>query len=470
MSNKTEIHRITHLQNQLRLKNKIALDKYILNKNQLQNMDSNIKITDLNSIQNLSPQEIIQNLYEYLDVYLKNMVLSKKIVDTFSQQQQSDLIMNWFIAEERLNALKTNNTQITQNMLRSLLYSIIQQYGNNANNIPVNNIGNNTTNNNTNNNTNTTNTTPIDSNVNLTSNDMFDENMNDSMMSIDNERKQKRAFKKSHEVAELRELFSRISATEMRFYISDVNRNSNVGTIKVIKQTIDPNDLKKPFTTANMNVIIDSIYNVDDPLLYVTTLIEKITEPASSSSSSSNLVTPSQNISGAGLKNKKRITFGAGYCIPICNEEKKLSFKEYEKPISKKFYIDLNKLKSNLLEIKYLKNKHLSSIKSYHISNGCKKVIEDMTHKKSFRHQDYNKLNNIEKNLVRKVMSMFEIYADLDDDDDFQKEFELLKGEILAGNNSNELKQKMNAYLLHAVNTSRISRHNFQSLCLELGV
>ncbi len=81
----------------------------------------------------------------------------------------------------------------------------------------------------------------------------------------------------------------------------------------------------------------------------------------------------------------------------------------------------------------------------------------------------YHKLTPSEKNLVRSVLPYFNVdFDDFDNEDSFNKRFEVIRGEILAGNNSNMLKKEAKQYLLHALNTSKISRHMYINLLQEL--
>jgi hypothetical protein len=59
-------------------------------------------------------------------------------------------------------------------------------------------------------------------------------------------------------------------------------------------------------------------------------------------------------------------------------------------------------------------------------------------------------------------------YNELDDDDAFNKRFEVIRGEILAGNSNSELKREARSYLLHALNTGRISRHNYTTILHDM--
>jgi hypothetical protein len=405
---------------------------------------SSLIVTDNHNQVITSAADMKDELISNLNIYLNNQTLSTTIIDTFKADQQEVLYHNWFLAEQKLSELKQGKKAITQNNLRSLLYNIINQ------NLPIVvlqqiNQGN------------APPPPPPPPPLNNPPQTPIQQQQTRHDPVID---------------AELDKMFSTITSREMFQYINQINNIGQAAPIHITK----PTNERLPYHARTKTTLMNRMTPE-----FRQELVDLINSQNSSSSSANLLTTPASSSAfstqssqgGNGLRRKNtKIKVGRGYTIT--EEKSKVSpqLKEYEKPIGSgsKFFIDLQKLKSNLLEIKYLKNKHLSGIKSYHISNGAKRIIEDMTFRKSFRHVEYNKLTPIEKNLVRKVMSCFEIYADLDDDDDFQKDFDILKGEIQAGNNSNELKQKMKAYLLHAVQTSRITRHNYQTLCLELGI
>ncbi len=129
----------------------------------------------------------------------------------------------------------------------------------------------------------------------------------------------------------------------------------------------------------------------------------------------------------------------------------------------------MKKLKDNILDIRYSKNRHLIPIKSQYVSGVMKSCIMSLLSGKVDKAL-YHKLTSTEKNLLRSLLPYFENETDFEDNDAFNKRFEVIRGEILAGNNSVSLKQEARAYLLHALNTSKISRHFYINCLQELGL
>ena len=144
-------------------------------------------------------------------------------------------------------------------------------------------------------------------------------------------------------------------------------------------------------------------------------------------------------------------------------------FEEHIDP-KKKYFINKKKLKDNILDIRYSKNRHLIPIKTQYISGNVKHFIETLLSKGKLDKGLYHKLSNVEKNLVRSVQPYFGSDTDFEDGDAFNTRFDVIRGELLAGNNSNALKQEARQYLLHALNTSRISRHFYINCLQELGL
>ena len=140
-----------------------------------------------------------------------------------------------------------------------------------------------------------------------------------------------------------------------------------------------------------------------------------------------------------------------------------------EHKLNHKYFIDKSKLNKNVLEIRYVKNRHLTNIKSQMISNEVKKILQDVINNGTFDTKDFYKLPNVEQHLMRTVLSMLDLSDVLDGDDDaFGKKFEILKGELASGNNSQLLKHKLKQYIMHGLKIGRIPQHEAFSMLLEL--
>jgi hypothetical protein len=144
--------------------------------------------------------------------------------------------------------------------------------------------------------------------------------------------------------------------------------------------------------------------------------------------------------------------------------------RRHDHKLNDKYFIDRNKLGNGILEIRYNKNRHLTPIKSQYLSSHLKALITFATDHKTIDKSIYNRLTEQEKNLFRTLIPYLDIKDGGSINDGFHKEFEIIRGEILAGNDSKLLKRKAKTYLLHALQTGLISRHNYTSLVFELDI
>jgi len=85
--------------------------------------------------------------------------------------------------------------------------------------------------------------------------------------------------------------------------------------------------------------------------------------------------------------------------------------------------------------------------------------------------KDYELLPKTDKELIKRLIKMFNLDVQIDDDNNsFANNFEILKGQFSAGNNSQELKDQLKEYIMHAVNTSVITRTMGKNLMVEMGI
>jgi Ni,Fe-hydrogenase I large subunit len=133
-----------------------------------------------------------------------------------------------------------------------------------------------------------------------------------------------------------------------------------------------------------------------------------------------------------------------------------------------RYYLDKNKFDNGLFELRYKKNKHLSEIKPIHLTSEMKKIISDMVHTKTFNIDDYHKLNNFDKNTIRLLNNKFGLGININSDNALDKRFEIIKGEILAGNDNLALKREAKQYLLHAMRVGKIPRNVCYDLMMEM--
>ena len=133
-----------------------------------------------------------------------------------------------------------------------------------------------------------------------------------------------------------------------------------------------------------------------------------------------------------------------------------------------KFYLDKNKFDNDLLELRYKKNKHIAQIKPMYLSGDLKKVVKDLIHNKTINNTDYEKLSNIDKNTIRVLNHKLGFGLNINHDDTLDKRFEIIRGEILAGNTNLSLKKEAKQYLLHALRIGKLPRNVCYDLMMEL--
>jgi hypothetical protein len=135
-----------------------------------------------------------------------------------------------------------------------------------------------------------------------------------------------------------------------------------------------------------------------------------------------------------------------------------------------KYQIDKKALRNNSLIIRYSRNRHLTEIKPQFVSNHAKDIIEQMCSSGNFDLKIFHKLTPKEKHLIEVLNNRFHIGVDTGGDDSFQRRFELVRGEIENGNNSDRLKNEMRQMLIHMKQTGAISGVQMHQYLSEIGV
>ena len=135
----------------------------------------------------------------------------------------------------------------------------------------------------------------------------------------------------------------------------------------------------------------------------------------------------------------------------------------HKQKLADKYYVNRRLLNQGILDIRYLKNGHKTHIQnSSMMSNNAKDVLNDMFDDKKLDSDKFVKLNNFEKDLIRQVNNHYlnSKYKLNDDDDDlFNKNYQILVGEWRSGNNNIMIRKQIMAYLDHAVDLGKITHH-----------
>ena len=172
---------------------------------------------------------------------------------------------------------------------------------------------------------------------------------------------------------------------------------------------------------------------------------------------------------GSGLKKRRKIV-GRGYSSS--DEDTPVRKNTIPKKIINGKFIDFNKLKNNILTVRYLKTGgFVPTVKSQHISNDVKSVIEDLISDK-FEKRLFEKLQPDEKRLVKRLVGALKIDIDVNtkEDDEYRKQFEIVLGEFQAGNSSPAIKNKLKQYVTESMQSGMITRREQWQLLYELTI
>jgi hypothetical protein len=133
-------------------------------------------------------------------------------------------------------------------------------------------------------------------------------------------------------------------------------------------------------------------------------------------------------------------------------------------------FIDLRKLKENILTIKYVKTgAYIPNVKSQHVSDDTKEVINDLLNEK-FDNRLFQKLPDTDRRLVKRVIKAFKLTVDDKDvsEEEYKKQYNVVLGQFRAGNNSNLIKNKLRQYVVESMETGSLTRREAWQLLFEL--
>jgi hypothetical protein len=126
-----------------------------------------------------------------------------------------------------------------------------------------------------------------------------------------------------------------------------------------------------------------------------------------------------------------------------------------------KYKIDKRKLDAGVLEIRYIANRHLIPIKPRHVSIAFRKFLLDFLQTRQFDASAHFELNKEEKFLFNSIAKYIGFDLDqLDTDDSFAKRWDVIMGELNAGNDSKDLKREARQYIILAQNMGMLTRDN----------
>ena len=125
-----------------------------------------------------------------------------------------------------------------------------------------------------------------------------------------------------------------------------------------------------------------------------------------------------------------------------------------------KYAIDKKLLNKNILALKYLKNaNNVATFKPIEISDPFKSLIEKYVLKgHKIEDNDFKSLSVTEKRVLKRLYSFLKMDHTFDNNEDFQKQFQVMYGSFLAGNNNEDLIKQLKEYVKLAVHESIISK------------
>lgn len=169
---------------------------------------------------------------------------------------------------------------------------------------------------------------------------------------------------------------------------------------------------------------------------------------------------------GRGLH--KKMIIGSGYTeSPI---EVRLRKNAVMKKVINGKYINMNKLKDNILMIRYCStNALIPTIKVQRITDDTKGVINDIIEDK-FEKRLFEKLSEDEKRIVKRFVQVFNLDLDVTDkiDEEYKKQFEIVLGQFQSGNNNPAIKTKLKQYITESMESGFLPRRQCFKLLFEL--
>ena len=228
------------------------------------------------------------------------------------------------------------------------------------------------------------------------------------------------------------------------------------------------NDMRKPAIKAFLIRLTGdprSAKGADGKELKVEELKRKIIDYQDGNITSSDMF-------GLGLKKtpkKQRVIIGGN--LQSQKQKFNRTVGENKKVINGK-YIDLEKLKQNIISVRYVSTgAYLPSLKVQTITDETKEIINDILGNK-YDARLYKKLNPDERRIIKRLKTILKLNIDVGDEDDleFSKNYKILLGEFQAGNNNPEIIAKLRKYVVEAISQNIIPRNFGFNLLVQLSI
>jgi len=125
---------------------------------------------------------------------------------------------------------------------------------------------------------------------------------------------------------------------------------------------------------------------------------------------------------------------------------------------------------NNILKLKYKCNNNAHpNMKFQRISQSLSDILYDII-KGKYDERFYKLLDPMEKELVKQFIKVckFSIDVDKNETEEFNRNYEILHGEYMSGNNSNEIKAKLKQYTIFGLKTGRLTKSEAMTTLVQL--
>ena len=161
-------------------------------------------------------------------------------------------------------------------------------------------------------------------------------------------------------------------------------------------------------------------------------------------------------------RNEGNLKSGDGFRMKKINKKKIVGKGKTESKTIEvnKFTVDMEKMNKNILSVKYTSCRAMvPSLKPEKISDDVKSVILDILEKK-FNSKLFDKLMTDDQRIISNFVRSLKIQnINMDSfDQKYQREYELLLGEVNSGNSNQKVKMQLKQYILRGISENLIPR------------
>jgi hypothetical protein len=132
-----------------------------------------------------------------------------------------------------------------------------------------------------------------------------------------------------------------------------------------------------------------------------------------------------------------------------------------------KLAVNLKKLNKNVLSVNYVSSK-LTKMNPIAVSDDVKNIVIEIITQKKLNAEQFDKLTPKEKRVVEVFVHSLGIQSEMEMDNincmELFKDYEILKGEIQAGNNNKWLKQKLREVILEIQYINHLTKKQTETL------